>query len=139
LSPEDIAIIASGTFLLCGLITGVWKYKGVRESPDHRAHPYVDIAHRASLLYAFASLVLAEFAARSPLSDTLTFICISAPLLFFAIAVSAYIVHGLKRDTENQFEDPGWLSLWTMNALIIAEIGGFGVLFVAVVWHMLVT
>jgi hypothetical protein len=28
---------------------------------DHRAHPYVDIAHRAALLYSFATLLIAVF------------------------------------------------------------------------------
>lgn len=136
MSPQDIAIIASGAFLLLGLVTGVWKYRQIRLSSDHQAHPYVDIAHRASLLYAFACLVIAEFASRSPLSEALTMACVLAPLSFFAIAVGAYIVHGFKRDTDNQFEDPGWISTWTMYALIAAEVGGFGLLFVAVVWDM---
>ena len=44
---------------------------------------------------------------------------------------------GWRRDTENQFEDPGLRTTITMYALIVAEIGGFGVLFVAVAWDML--
>jgi hypothetical protein len=28
---------------------------------DHRAHPYVDIAHQAALLYSFATLLIAVF------------------------------------------------------------------------------
>jgi hypothetical protein len=122
---------------MTALITGVWKYHQVSHSPDHRAHVYVDIAHRAALMYAFAALVLAEFAARSPLSAAITYVCVAAPLVFFAIAIGAYIVHGWRRDTENQFEDPGLRTTITMYALIVAEIGGFGVLFVAVAWDML--
>ena len=137
MSPDELAIIASGAFLLLGLLTGVWKYRQIRRAADHRAHPYVDIAHRAALLYAFACLVIAEFASRSPLSEALTMACVIAPLLFFAVAVAAYIFHGLKQDTENQLKEPGRVSTWTMNALIIAEVGGFGLLFAAVLWATL--
>ena len=137
MTPVKIAIIACGSFLLCGLLTGVWKYRQVLASAEHRAHPYVDIAHRASLLYSFASLVVAEFAQRSPLSETITYLCVCAPLVFFATAILTYIIHGWKKDTENQFADPGPITTWMMNALIVAEVGGFGVLFFAVVWDML--
>ena len=30
-------------------------------SENHLAHPYVDIAHRAALLYSFATLLIAVF------------------------------------------------------------------------------
>ena len=137
MTPQNLCILASGGFFLVGLVTGVWKYRQVQASPESRAHVYVDIAHRAALMYAFASIVLAEFAARSPLGDGVTYACVIAPLLFFAIAIGAYIAHGLARDTENQFEEPGWATHITMFGLIVAEIGGFGVLFVAVAWTML--
>jgi hypothetical protein len=42
-------------------VAGVWKYRQITTSDDHRAHPYVDIAHRAALLYSFATLPLAVF------------------------------------------------------------------------------
>jgi len=118
------------------MLTGVWKYRQVMASPTHEAHRYVDITHRASLLYAFACLVIAEFAERSPLPEGLTYVCVILPLLFFVIAVAAYVMHGLRQDTDNQFRDPTPLTIWTMNALIVAEIGGFGVLFGAVVWSV---
>ena len=137
MTPEKVAIIASGAFLLCGLLTGVWKYKQIRVSAEHHAHPYVDITHRASLLYAFACLVIAEFARRSPLSAEVTYLCVLAPLIFFTLTVGVYIFHGWKQDTENQFASPGPLTSWIMNALIIAEVGGFGVLFFAVAQDMI--
>jgi uncharacterized membrane protein YhdT len=136
MSAETLAILFSGAFLLFGMLTGVWKYRQVMASPEHKAHPYVDIAHRASLLYAFACLVLAEYADRSPLPEWLTLICVIAPLLFFVIAVAAYVMHGLKQDTDNQFRKPTPLTVWTMNALIVAEVGGFGILFIAVAWSL---
>ena len=137
MSPENLSIICSGTFLLIGLMTGVWKFRQVQASPDHQAHPYVDIAHRAALMYSFACIVLAEFAKRSPLSNLITLLCVLAPIVFFAVAIATYIYHGLKRDTENQFAEPGPLTIGSMYALIVAEIGGFGILFVAVAWDLI--
>ena len=55
-----IALLASGLFLLSGMLTGVWKYAKIRNSPEHRAPVYVDIAHRASFFYSFASLVISR-------------------------------------------------------------------------------
>ena len=137
MSPENFSIICSGVFLLTGLMTGVWKFRQVQASSDHQAHPYVDIAHRAALMYSFACIVLAEFAKRSPLSGLVTMLCVLAPIIFFVVAVLSYIYHGLKRDTDNQFAEPGPLTIGSMYALIVAEIGGFGILFIAVAWEMM--
>ena len=51
-----ISLLVSGLFLLNGMITGVWKYSCIMSSPEHKAPVYVDIAHRASFFYSFASL-----------------------------------------------------------------------------------
>ncbi len=64
-----IGIIFSGIFLWVGMLTGVWKYYQIRHSQQSRAHYYVDIAHRSSLLYAPASLILAVLAYFSVWSD----------------------------------------------------------------------
>ncbi len=57
-----LAILGSGFLLLVGLFTGVWKYTAIRASEKSRAPYYVDIAHRASLMYSFSALVLAVLA-----------------------------------------------------------------------------
>ena len=59
---QQLGIVAAGVFFLTALLTGVWKYLQIRASENATAHPYVDIAHRASLMYSFAALLLAEFA-----------------------------------------------------------------------------
>jgi hypothetical protein len=61
--PIDVSItlLAAGLIFLLALVLGVWKYRQVLVSEDHRAHPYVDIAHRAALLYSFATLLIAVF------------------------------------------------------------------------------
>ena len=56
------AVLFSGVFLWVGMLTGVWKYYQIRHSAQARAHYYVDIAHRSSLLYAPASLIIAILA-----------------------------------------------------------------------------
>ncbi|ETB27757.1 membrane protein, partial [Mycobacterium avium subsp. paratuberculosis 10-5975] len=50
-------------------------------------------------------------------------------VFFFLAAILAYIGHGARRDTVNQFERPTAGLRWSMAALIVGEIGGFGVLF----------
>ena len=44
-----LCLLSAGGFLLTGMLLGVWKYHGVMTRPDHRAHIYVDMAHRAAL------------------------------------------------------------------------------------------
>jgi hypothetical protein len=59
--------------------------------------------------------------------------------VFFALAISTYVIHGVLKDTDNQFKTPHklgaftlpkWVIITFMVALIIAEIGGAGILFV---------
>ena len=130
---------ACGIFLLTGLITGVWKYYHIHSSEEAQAPVYVNIAHRSSLMYSFATLVLAKFVELSPYSETVTFWSAAGPIVFFALAISTYVIHGILKDTDNQFKKPHklgaftlpkWLIITFMVALIIAEIGGVGILFV---------
>ena len=53
-----LSLAASGIFLMTGLLSGILKYRRIMTSAEHRAPVYVDIAHRASLLYSFAALFL---------------------------------------------------------------------------------
>ncbi len=138
---EALAIVSSGTFFLVGLLTGVWKYKQIIRSEQGVAHPYVDICHRSSLLYAFAALLLAKFVEISQLDPVLELFAAGAVLLYFAIAIFTYFIHGLLQDTDNQLRRPfrlGSLELppaamsVNMWMLIIAEIGGFLILFYGV-------
>ena len=129
----EIGIVASGIFLLIGMLTGVWKYLQTRQSEHARAHYYVDIAHRSALLYAPASLILAVLASFSNLSSTTLLWCVIANLVFFYASVFSYILHGFLQDTHNQFQKPHRLGKSTqlpaflvsgfMWALILAEVG----------------
>lgn len=132
-----IAVIFSGIFLWIGMLTGVWKYWQIRQSPQSRAHYYVDIAHRSSLLYAPATLILAVLAYCSVLPSMVNLICVLINIIFFSFSIAAYMLHGFLQDTTNQFKQPHQLgkfhlpeSLMTlaMLGLIIAELGGTGIL-----------
>ena len=49
-TPTMATLFAAGLIFLLALVLGIWKYRQMATSPDHLAHPYVDIAHRAALL-----------------------------------------------------------------------------------------
>ena len=141
-----LAVIAAGVFFLVALLTGVWKYLQIRASENGTAHPYVDIAHRASLMYSFAALLLARFAEISQLPQNIEWWAVLFPIAYFAYAILLYIVHGALKDTDNQLRPPFrmgslvlppvfvGLSMWS---LIVAEIGGFLVLFYGVLVALL--
>jgi peptidoglycan/LPS O-acetylase OafA/YrhL len=98
-------------------------------SPSGQAHPYIDIAHRASLLYAFAASMLAAFTEVSQLSNTLELIAVTLLVAYFAIAIIGYIIHGAKKDTDNQIKNMSAGMSALMWSLIVAEIGGFLIIF----------
>ncbi|WP_181701288.1 hypothetical protein [Nocardia sp. GTS18] len=123
-----VTLLVTGLIFLSALLLGIWKYRGIRVGGA--AHVYVDIAHRAALLYSFAGLVLAVF---TELSAWPTLVNLAADLVvlaFFAGAIASYVMHGLRRDTTDQFagEISGALKL-SMYGLIVGEVGGFLVLF----------
>lgn len=133
-----LCVVSAGAFFLAGLFTGAWKYFHIAHSPTATSPVYVDLAHRAALLYSFAALLLAVFAALSAWSATVDLVAAALPLAFFALAIGGYVVHGVLRDTDNQFVRPhrvGGIDLPRhglaafMWVLMAAEIGGFAVLF----------
>ena len=96
---------------------------------DHRAHPYVDIAHRAALLYSFATLLIAVFVELSAWPAWVNLTAAMVVVFFFVGAIAGYISHGARRDTVNQFEKPDRSTEVAMGLLILGEIGGFAVIF----------
>jgi hypothetical protein len=121
-------LLAAGLIFLWALGLGVWKYRQIVTSPDHAAHPYVDIAHRAALLYAFATLLTAVFVELSGWSTAVNGVAAGVLVFFFAAAVVGYMVHGHRRDTDNQFRDPVRGTHAFMTALIVGEMIAFAVL-----------
>lgn len=123
-----LTLLAAGLIFLLALVLGIWKYRGMMTSENHLAHPYVDIAHRAALLYSFATLLLAVFVQLSVWPVWVNLTAAGVVVFFFVAAIAAYITHGARRDTVNQFENADRSTELAMAALIVGEIGGFGVL-----------
>ncbi|MCA2241901.1 MULTISPECIES: hypothetical protein [Mycobacterium] len=123
-----VTLLAAGLIFLLALVLGIWKYRGMMTSENHLAHPYVDIAHRAALLYSFATLLLAVFVQLSAWPVWVNLVAAGVVVFFFVAAIAAYITHGARRDTVNQFENADRRTELAMAALIVGEIGGFGVL-----------
>ncbi len=135
--PEKIALSGAVAFFFFGLLSGVWKYAHIHRAPDGRAPVYVDICHRASLLYAFACLLLERMVEVSALDERVELTALASLIGFFVFAVFTYAIHGLLKDTENQLKAPynlgksalpGAVVHGGMWALVIGELGGFGVL-----------
>jgi len=123
-----VTLLATGLIFLLALGLGVWKYRQMSASPDHVAHPYDDIAHRAALLYSFATLLIAVFVELSAWPEWVNLTAAMVLVFFFVFAIASYIVHGALRDTTNQFERPTEGLHVGMVLLITGEIGGFAVL-----------
>lgn len=121
-------LAAAGLMFLWALALGIVKYRQMATSENALAHPYIDTAHRAALLYSFAILLVAAFVELSAWSTLVNLLAAGALVFFFAAAVVGYMIHGLRRDTDNQFRDPVPGTHGFMVALIVAEMGGFAVL-----------
>ena len=123
-----LTLLAAGLIFLLALVLGVWKYRQMATSENHLAHPYVDLAHRAALLYSFATLLVAVFVELSAWPTWVNLTAAAVLVFFFVAAIAAYIGHGAKRDTTNQLDGAGAAFHAGMWALIVGEIGGFSVL-----------
>lgn len=135
--PVMVCIAASGGLLMTGLLTGLWKFFQMWRSREGLAHPYVDIAHRASLMYSFAALVLAALSALSAWSVTVNLYAVLLPLAYFYAAVVSYIIQGALNGPDNQLRQPHRIGSFAMPraalgafmaTLAVAEIGGVAVL-----------
>lgn len=124
---KAVLLAAAGMFLWA-LLLGVWKYRQIATSEGHLAHRYVDIAHRAALLYSFALLLIATFVQLSGWSAFVNLLAAGTMTLYFYAAVAIYALHGWRRDTDNQFRDPVPGTHAFMITLIVAEIGAWLVL-----------
>ena len=119
------SLLASGLFLLSGMLTGIWKYSKMISSENHQAPVYVDIAHRTSFFYSFASLVIAKLIEFSPFSEFWQTVIVIIPLFYFISAVAGYIREGFLNRTDNMFRERNFITTWFMYGLIAGEIGGF--------------
>lgn len=127
-TDTKVVLLLAALMFLWALLLGVWKYRQMLASEEAAAHPYVDIAHRAALLYSFALLLVAAFVELSGWSTLVNLLAAGAMAFYFFAAVAGYAIHGYKRDTDNQFRQPVAGTHAFMNALIVTEIGGWLVL-----------
>lgn len=134
-----VALAAAGVLLMLGLLTGVWKFWQMWRSHRGLAHPYVDIAHRAALMYSFACLVVGALAAFSVWSATANLLAVLLPVAYFYLAVFSYVLQGLLSGPDNQMRRPHRFGQFSMPrallgafmaTLAVAEIGGVGFLLV---------
>lgn len=141
-----LALIFSGVYLWVGMLTGVWKYVQISRSELARAHYYVDIAHRSSLLYAPASLILAVMAYCSSFQEIINLLCVIVNLVFFSFSIASYVLHGWLKDTSNQFKQPHQLGAvhlpkillrLAMILLVIGEIFATGILLLGMIKGLL--
>lgn len=140
-----LAIVFSAVYLWVGMLTGVWKYVQISRSEQARAHYYVDIAHRSSLLYAPATLILAVMAYYSVWRAQVNLICIVINIVFFSFSILSYVLHGLLKDTTNQFKQPHRLGKYSlpkiimravMALLVIGEVGATTILLMGVMLNL---
>ncbi len=124
-----VSLGLGGLFFLTGLLSGIWKYYHMSTSEDGEAPNYVNIAHRAALLYSFACGLLAGLIYFSVLSTTINLIALFSMVIFFAAAVIRYIQLGITGKTDNQYREEGYLLTVGMVLLILGEVGGFLVIF----------
>jgi hypothetical protein len=121
-------LLAAALMFLWALLLGVWKFRQMDASEEGLAHPYVDTAHRAALLYSFALLLVAVFVELSGWSALVNLLAAGGMAFYFYAAVAGYAVHGWRRDTDNQFRRPVRGLEAFMASLIAVEIGGWLVL-----------
>jgi hypothetical protein len=122
------ALLASGVFLLTAMLVGILKYRGMMRSEKHEAPVYIDIAHRASLLYAFAALVIAKLLEFSPFSENVQILIGGIPLVYFALTIIGYVKLGLENRETTQFSERNFITTWFMYGLIAGEIGGIALI-----------
>lgn len=99
-------LLCAATLLGVGLACGVWKYRCIRRSPEACAPIYVDIAHRAALMYAFTTTLLAMLARDNAWPAAVCSACIAGAVSMFSLSIASYVLHGWLRDTDNQFRTP---------------------------------
>lgn len=124
----QVALIAAGVLLLWALLLGVWKFVEITRSPVGQAHVYVDIAHRAALMYSFAAVLLAALVQFSAWPSWVNVTALTVILVFFVGAIASYCLHGWRKDTTNQFHPRDTGLIASTVALIVGEVGGTAVI-----------
>ncbi len=133
--PVKISLLASGLFLLAGMLIGMVKHQQMLKSADHTAPAYIDIAHRAAFLYSFAMLVIAKLLEYSPYSENIQLGAMGSVLVFLSVTIVGYFAHGIRNTTGNLFRERNFSTTWYVYLLAAGEIGGLAV----IVWGFIST
>ncbi len=123
-----ISLLASGLFLLVGMLVGIIKYRAMLTEEKHQAPVYIDIAHRAAFLYSFAMLVIAKLLEYSPYSQMVQLGAMGLVLTFLVLTLGGYFIHGLQNKTDNLFRKRNFTTTWYMYLLIAGEVSGLSVI-----------
>ena len=123
-----LSLLSSGVFLLLGMLIGIIKYQRMLSTPEHMAPVYINIAHRAALLYSFAMLVVAALLEHGNGSIKVQIGATLSLLVFLSLTVFGYLAHGLSNKTDNMFRERNWITTWYMYFLIVGEIGGLSII-----------
>lgn len=123
-----ISLLASGLFLLIGMLIGIVKHQQMLKSPGHNAPAYIDIAHRAAFLYSFAMLVIAKLLEYSPYSETVQLVSMGSVLTFLSVTIVGYFATGMMNKTDNLFRHRDFRTTWYVYMLTVGEIGGLAVI-----------
>lgn len=126
-------LFTAGLIFLWALLLGVWKWRAMAASPEGLAHPYINIAHRSALLYSFATALVAAFVQVSGWPSAVNIAAAVAIVSMFVITIANYVRLGIVRHTDNQMRNP---PRFVLTALILGEIGGFGVLLAGFAWEI---
>ncbi|MGW3974210.1 hypothetical protein ACWEFD_33575 [Streptomyces ardesiacus] len=130
--PEtNWVLFAAGLIFLASLILGVWKWQQSISSENGTAHRYVNVAHNAGLMYAFAtSAIVAPLVQFSGWPSAVNSVAAGAIIGMFVVTISNYVRLGIQAQTDNQMRDRRSSLRGVREALIIGEIGGTAVLLV---------
>jgi len=123
-----LSLLSSGIFLLLGMLIGIIKYQRMLSTAEHLAPAYINIAHRAALLYSFAMLVIAALLEHGNGSLKVQLGATISVLVFLSLTVFGYLAHGLSNKTDNMFRERNWITTWYMYFLIVGEIGGLSII-----------
>lgn len=121
-------LFSAGLIFLLALLLGVWKWQAMTKAPDGLAHPYIDIAHRAALMYSFATSLIALFVELSGWPTVINVAAAATLITLFVGTIANYSRLGLDGRTDNQMRNAPSHLRFVLSALIIGEIGGFTVL-----------
>lgn len=130
-----ISLLASGLFLLVGMLIGIVKFQRMLNSDNHMAPAYIDIAHRAAFLYSFAMLVIAKLLEYSPYSVNVQLAASGIVLVFLSVTIVGYFTHGMRNKTDNLFRERNFSTTWYVYMLTVGEISGLSV----IIWGFIST